>query len=189
MVYEPELYYLQDEKDFPFRDALRLTATTVSRWCSHYHAELLAPEPKDIVPKGKSGPLPTDPQEKEAFVAELVSWILENSLMDSLFRLLLDDEPVLKSGGGAKFAYYDDTCSWSLDLTESEFAELQSAWQGHSLPQDLFYPQGKSVCVPYPGTGLMARLFRATGGQRCYTPKRWERAQLAESEGLASPSD
>ena len=189
MIYEPELYYLQDQKDFPFRDAVLVTATTVARWCSHYSAELLAPEPKNIVPKSKSGPLPTDPQEVEAFVAELVGWIFENSLMDSLFRLLLDDKPVTRSGGVEKFAHYDDMCCWFLNLAESEFVELQAAWQGHGLPQDLFYPQGKSVCIPNPGTGLGARLLRALGVQQCYTPKRWEKAQSAESAGPATPSD
>ena len=174
MFYCPELYYLVDGSDFPFRNAVRVTATTISRWSSHYRAELLAPESKNTAPTCKSGPLPTDTREKEAFVAELVSWIFESSLLDTLFCLRLDDEPVPKSGGAAKFDHHDDTCCWVLDLSASEFAELQAAWQAHGLPQDLFYPQGEGMCVPVPGTGLKARLLRALGVQRCYTPKQWE---------------
>lgn len=189
MVYCAELYYLQDDRDFSYSDAVLVTATTVSRWCGHYHAELLAPEPRHIVPKSKSGPLPTDPQEKEAFVAELVGWIFENSLVKTPFRLLLDDEPPPQSDRVEKFAHYDDTHAWFLHLAESEFAELQAAWQDHGLPQDLFYPQEEHLCMPVPGTGLKARLLRALGVQQCYTPKQWEKAQLAESEGLANPSD
>jgi hypothetical protein len=174
MFYVAELYYLQNGSDVPFRDAVWVTATTVSRWSSYYRAELLAPESKQISPTSKSGALPTDPQEKKAFVADLVSWIFESSMMDTLFYLRLGDEPVPKSGGVAKFDHHDDTCCWVLDLPESEFAELQAAWQAHGLPQDLFYPQGKGMCVPVPGTGLMARLLRSLGVQRCYSPKQWE---------------
>jgi 3-hydroxyacyl-CoA dehydrogenase len=43
--------------------------------------------------------------------------------------------------------------------------------------------------VRNPGSGLIARLARSLGVQRCYTLKQWEKAQLAESEGQASPSD
>ena len=174
MFYCPELYYLVNGSDFPYRNTVRVTATTISRWSSYYRAELLAPESKDIAPTCKSGPLPTNAREKEAFVAELVSWIFESSLLDTLFYLRLDDKPVPKSGGTAKFDHHDDTCCWVLDLSESEFAELQAAWQRHGLPRDLFYPAGQGVCVPFAGTGWMARLFRALGVQSCYTPKQWE---------------
>jgi len=175
MVYVPELY-LEDVKSFPVQDAVLVTVTTVSRWCSHYRAELIAPKSKQIVPRCKSGALPTNAQEREAFVAELVSWIFDSSLMYTLFYLRLDDEPVPQQGNVTKFDHHDDTDCWALDLTEGEFAELQAAWQAHGLPNDLFYPAEKTLCVPYPGTGLMARLLRAIGAQRCYTPKQWEMA-------------
>jgi hypothetical protein len=174
MVYLAELHYLQDETGFPFRDTVSVTATTVSRWSSYFRAELIAAKSKHIAPRCRDGALPTDTQEKEAFVAELVSWLFENSWTDHLFRLLLDDEPVPQPGQVAKFDHHDDTGSWVLDLAESEFAELQAEWQGHGLPTDLFYPKENALCVPYPGTGLRARLLRLVGVQKCYTPKQWE---------------
>ena len=39
MIYLPELYYLQDQKDFPFQEAVRVTATVISRWSSHFYAK------------------------------------------------------------------------------------------------------------------------------------------------------
>lgn len=174
MVYIPELYYLQDQSDFPFRKAVLMTATTVSHWSSHYCAKLIAPRSKRMAPKSKSGSLPPNTEEREALVAELVSWLFENSLADELFYLVLDDEPVLQSGQVAKFDHHDDTGSWALDLAENEFAELQAAWKERGLPKDLFFPQGNAFCLPYPGAGLKARLLRSMGVKKCYTPRQWE---------------
>jgi hypothetical protein len=188
MVYVPELY-LQDERNLPFQDAVLVTATTVSCWCSHYRAELIVAKSKHVMPTCKSGALPTNTHEKAAFVTELVSWIFENSLIHTLFCLRLDDELVSQQGKVTKFDHHDDTGCWALDLTESEFAELQAAWQGHGLPKDLFYAAEKTLCIPRPGTGLIARLLRALGVQQCYTPRQWERATLAESARLANQPD
>ena len=172
MLYVPERY-LEDVQNFPFQHAVRVTATTVSRWCSHYRAELIAARSEQIAPTRKSGALPTDAEEKEAFIADLVGWIFENSPTYTLFYLRLDDKPVPQQGGVAKFDHHDDTCCWAIDLIESEFAKLQAAWQAHGLPHDLFYPAEKTVCVPFPGRGLKARLLRALGFQKCYTPRQW----------------
>jgi hypothetical protein len=176
-----ELYYLQDQEDFPFREAVRVTATAISRWSSHFHARLIAPLSEEIGVAEQSGPLPRDIQDKETLVAETVDWLLENSINDELFCLLLDDKPAPKPGKVAKFDHHDDTCCWALNLSESEFAELQAIWRANALPEDLFYPEGGGVCTPYPGGGLKARLLRALGVQRCYTPKQWEREMQRES--------
>lgn len=107
-------------------------------------------------------------------VAELVSWLCENSWVQDLFYLLLDDAPVAQSGQVAKFDHHDDTGSWALDLAQNEFAELQAAWKEHSLPKDLFYPEGNAFCLPYPGGGLKAWLLRSAGVKKCYTPRQWD---------------
>ncbi len=174
MVYLAELHYLQEQRDFPFRKAVLVTATTVSRWSSYFYAELIATKSKHIAPTCKSGSLPTKRQAKEAFIAELVNWLIENSLADDLFCLLLDDGPVPQPGKVAKFDHHDTTGSWVLELTESEYAELQAEWKGHGLARDLFYPEGKTLHMPYPGKGLKARLLRSIGVQKYYTPKQWE---------------
>lgn len=174
MFYLPELYYLQDQRDFPLHKAIEVTAATVSRWCGYYETQLIAPISKDIVPTQKRGPLPEAMAERERFVRELVAWIFANSNPPDLFRLLLSDQPRVEKGSVAKFDHPDDTCCWVLNLSESEFGALQDAWQANGLPTDLFYPDGQQICVPYPGKGWKTRLLRALGGQRCYTPKQWE---------------
>lgn len=98
MVYLAELHYLQDQRDFPFRKAVQVTATAVSRGSSYYHAELIATRPGENVATRRGGP----------------------------------------------------------------------------LPEDLFYPEQETRCVPYPGKGLKAKLLRSVGMQKCYTPLQWE---------------
>lgn len=176
MLYLAELYYLQDQRDFPFQKSVLVTATTVAQWCTHFYARVIASR-SHLTLTEKKGLLPTNPQEKEIFVAQLVDWLFENSISDELFCLLLDNEPVSRSGKVAKFDHHDDTCCWVLNLTEDEFAECQAKWLANGLPNDLFYPEHRTLCMPYPGVGLKAKLLRAFGAQKCYTPKQWQREQ------------
>jgi hypothetical protein len=173
MRYLPELFYLQDQTDFPFRKAVLVTATTVSHWCSHYHARVIVAKSKQVTPRSQSGSLPQNIKEREALVAGLVTWLLENSPVETLFYLMLDDEPLGPSDQVGKFDHPDDTGSWALDLSEDEFVELQTVWKEHSLPGDLFYPEGDTVCLPYPGQGLKASILRLIGVQKCFTPRQW----------------
>jgi len=176
MRYLPELYYLQDKRDFPFQKSVLVTATTVAQWCTHFHARIIAPK-NHILPIEKEGLLPTAPQEKETFVAQLVDWLFENSISDELFCLLLDDKPVPRSGEEAKFDHHDDTCCWVLNLTEEEFTECQAKWWANGLPKDLFYPEQESLCIPSPGRGLKAKLLRVLGVKKCSTPKQRQKEQ------------
>ncbi len=174
--YLPELYYLQDSKDFPFRQAVMVTAVTIAQWSARFYAKLLVPKSKQGVQE-RSGALPKGMQERESFVVGLVEWLFESSAIDELFCLLLDSEPIPNPTKVAKFDHHDDTCCWVLNLTEEEFAQLQSSWVDHGLPEDLFYPEHLGLCMPRPGTSLKARLFRLLGVQKCYTPKQWENAR------------
>lgn len=183
MIYLPELFYLQDEKDFPFQKAVTVTAAAVSRWSSFYHAQLISPAVKQIDPREKSGPLPAGALARETFVRDLVGWLFEYSMVEGLFCLFLDDEIVPKTGSAAKFDHHDDTCCWVLNLTEKEFVELQSVWRANGLPDDLFYPQQEQICVPYPGTGIKARLLRLLKAQMCTTPRRWEHEAVRRNGG------
>lgn len=174
MPYLAELYYLQDQKDFPFQKAVRVTAAGVSRWSSFYYAKLIAPKSEQMDGIEKIGHLPVEPQDKENFVAEMVNWLFENSVTEDLFCLFLDDESLPRRGKVAKFDHHDDTCCWALNLSPSEFTELQSIWRANDLPEDLFFPEQDSVSVEYPGTGLKARFLRALGTTKGYTPRQWE---------------
>ncbi|MGB9739286.1 MAG: hypothetical protein C0184_07800 [Chloroflexus aggregans] len=159
MRYLAELYYFQDQREFPFQKSVIVTATTVARWCSHFYAGIIVPWNCNI-PLEKKGLLPTPFRSKEIFVTELVNWLFENSMSEELFCLLLDDKPVSPLGEIARFDHRDDTCCWLLDLTDDEFAECQVQWQVNGLPRDLFYPEHQTVCIPYPGRGLKAKLLR-----------------------------
>lgn len=175
MIYHLELYYLQDQEDFPTRKAILSTAVEVAQWCSHYHAHLITPRSKEVDPIRRRGHLPADSAEKNAFVHELVDWIFDNSELDEVFYLLLDDKPILQVGESAKFGHHGDTSNWMLDLTESEFGHLQVVWKENGLPADLFYSHDSGFNVPYPGSGLTARLLRLIGVRKFYTPKQWEK--------------
>lgn len=174
MDYLAELYYLQDQAAFPYRKAVLITATTVGRWSRYYYAELIAPTSVHTDPKRKTGPLPVNPQANELFVTQLLTWLFEDSASRELFRLRMSAEPVAEAGGEAQFDHHDNPASWVLRLTASQFAQLQAAWEAHRLPTDLFYPEGQTICIPYPGEGVKARLLRLLRVQKCYTPKRWE---------------
>ncbi|MEJ2352803.1 MAG: hypothetical protein P8Y03_23705 [Anaerolineales bacterium] len=175
MVYYLELYYLQEQKDFPTGKAILLTAVEVARWCSYYHAHLISPISNKITPIRRRGRLPADLAGKNAFIHELVDWIFDNSAIDEVFYLLLDDKPISQVGEPAKFAHHGDTSNWMLDLTESEFSRLQAVWKENGLPADLFYSHDSGLSVPYPGSGLTARLLRLIGVRKSYTPKQWEK--------------
>jgi len=183
-LYSAELFYFWDTPDFPFRRAVEVTATTVARWSTHYYVAVVVPRADYRGPRKKSGALPPDDEaSRAAFVAGLLRWLFaaSDAEAEDLFTLILHTRPVTSTAvdDAARFAHYDDTCCWTLSLTPDEFARLQDAWRAHGLPEDLFYPADAETCVPYPGTSWWARLLRRLGGQKCFTPKQWERERAA----------
>lgn len=174
MIYTAELFYWQDRQSFPFQKAFLVTARTVAQWCTHYHAKLLAPARNYQGAIEKRGILPNESTEKTSFVTDLVQWIFANSEIDELFYLLLDNQPVQQANRVAKFDHHDDTCCWVLNLTEIEYAILQHSWSENGLPINLFYPQQETLCLPYPGNSLKAKVLRLLGVQKCYTPMQWQ---------------
>ncbi len=183
MHYLPELYYLQDQKDFPFRKAVRVTATAISHWSHYFYAEVIAPVSEHVNPTKCSGSLPDGKREREAFITELIDWLFENSIADDLFALFLSDSPTPNREGIAKFDHHDDTCCWVLNLTEQEFATLQAVWKENGLPEDLFYPAHAMRSVPLPGNSIASRLLRKLGMRKYYTPRQWEALQSGAEMG------
>ena len=174
MHYLPELYYLQDQKDFPLQKAVQVTAAAVGLWCDFFYAKIIMPKSKLLPSVDKQGQLPKYAGDREIFIVDLVNWLFENSLATGLFTLFLDDEPTPKRDKVAKFDHHDDTCCWVLNLTETEFSQLQSVWRENDLPEDLFYPEQAGLCIPYPGSGFKAKLWRALGVLKTYTPKQYQ---------------
>lgn len=114
---------------------------------------------------------------KKAFIADLVHELYSDSVI-SIFTLFLDSAPIPeKRTITYKFDHTDDTCCWPLDLTVAEFFELQNAWKENGLPEDLFYPEEKTIQFLNP-PGLSQRflhLLGFTGGNYAtYTPKQWK---------------
>jgi len=158
MIYHPELYYLQDSPDFPLDKAFLVTAKTVSAWSKDYFAGLVAPK-KGTKDKSRSGDLPKDKNEREELIEDLYGWIKENSDVPDLFAMFLYGDPRRSRPDECeKFDHHDTTSCWALNLTDTEFASLQKAWQENDLPNDIFFPRDKSI----------------QKGIRYYTPKDWE---------------
>jgi hypothetical protein len=178
MGYFVESYYIS-KKDFPTLYAIKVTAKTIARFSPYFYAEPLSPAPGQIIRK-RFGLLPSDLSERETFVCDLVEWLFENSDIDFYFTLLLDNKPPFEYLS-PKFGYYDVLDVWNLNLSEAEFAQLQSSLVEHNLPADLFYPEHLGVCVKLPKTGLLNRLL--PGWHRCYTPKEWEEEQKKLGKG------
>ncbi|MEI6221467.1 MAG: hypothetical protein WCP97_01755 [bacterium] len=173
MRYLPELYYFQDKAAFPFRKAVQVTASAVTEFCSHYSLEVLAPkENGDWI---RIGELPKDSGNKKEFIVTQLEWIFQNSFTEELFRLYLDDKPI-ETNESLKFGHHDDTCCWELSLSDDEFKTLQSVWEKHALPTDLFYPEHLGVCVEKKPKIFLGKVFWKLGlrFQRCYSPKQWE---------------
>ena len=131
MLYTINQRYFTDAEDTFFRKAVLVTAVGVGEFCLHH----------------TNGPLPEGYRQKEVFIEAMVKKIfsdLEASESEE-FELLLDLQPLAtihRQGLIPKFAHYDDTYSWVLNVTEGEFKKLQHAWRAAGLPLDLF----KSFC-------------------------------------------
>ncbi len=165
MRYEAELAYWQDQADFPFWDALRVTVRTVAPWCRFYRAELLAPTRDAPAERRRHGLLPADPAARAAFVDDLVGW-LQHYDEARVFRLQLNSTPF--EAAPALFDRPDDDCCWTLTLTEAQFRALQAAWASAGLPTDLFYPEGVEVVVEHRRGGCLGFTWEFV---RAFTPR------------------
>ena len=174
MIYLPELYYLYNTK-FPFKKAVKVTAKSVGKYCSGYKARLISND-KSVKETLKEGKLPKSPKEKEIFIEKLVDWIFKNSWVKDLFALFLYKDYPPNKKGIAKFDHHDDTCCWSLYLEKKEFSELKKSWKKNNLPEDIFYPESKQICISQKDGIVWKSLKKIgfTGGSyKCYTPKQW----------------
>jgi hypothetical protein len=170
MIYLADTFYWHDP-NFPAMEALRVTATTVGKWCRYYDARLLAPRKCDSAEVNRWGRLPDAPGDRVAFIGSLLEW-LERCSVVWTFRLVMDDSPIEKETlEDPTFALYDELGALELNLTREEFADLQAAWRAAGLPDDLLAPAGEFFCIPWPGEGLFARLLRVLGVQKCYSPR------------------
>ncbi len=133
MIYSPQAKYFA-HSDFDFDKALKTTASFLALECNYYRAQLLTPK-RGTVDTKKEGEMP--PTRKGEFISQLVDWKTMYSRDVKVFAIFLDEAEI--SGEKIpKFAYFKDISSWFLNLSESEFAELQKQLQENGLPNDLF---------------------------------------------------
>ncbi len=180
--YLPELYYFFDLNEFSqknFRKSVLIVAKTIAQWSDYYSAKLLSPI-KGVKVLKKKGKLPINKKEKVIFVENLVNWIFDNSEVEGLFLLFLDDSKVIANRSAKqnhpKFNHYDDTCCWVLNLTEKEFQKFRSSLKKSKLPEDLFYESSRTRCISNKPKTMAGRFFHSLGLQsrKCYTPKQLE---------------
>jgi len=159
-----------------------VTAKEIAKYCTYYKAKLIVPQ-KGVKEKERQGLLPVE--EKDKFIEELIGWIFSKSFDLGLFTLILDNLEIGKEKERiAKFAHYDDTCCWVLNLTENEFIKLQNVWKENGLPEDLFYLEDKAIKVVIPDGFIgkfLARLGFTGETSKIYSPKRWEEKKQKES--------
>ncbi|MDO8561250.1 MAG: hypothetical protein Q7S05_00280 [bacterium] len=185
-LYLPELYYFFDQKEFSTERtrAILVTAKKVSEWSTYYRAKLITPV-KGLKDTERQGKLPLQSEEKHQFIDDLIKWIISNSVfpMNNLFTLFLDDSEIQRKYKHTKFAHPDDTCCWTMTLTEQQFQGLKTTWKDNRLPEDLFYKEGKEIRIVKP-LGLIARFFGRLGftfeNSKSYSPKQWEKKQQKE---------
>jgi len=162
MIYLFDTYY---SKKIDFVNAIKVSSAFASKFCSFYEAEVIFYEKNFKGLKERRGKLPTT--NKEEFVTELIEWILNSSLNDELFKLLMYSD-ANSPKETCIFDHHDDTCCWALNLTEDQFEGLQRELETNDLPIDLFYESSKSICIKEKGIkGLL-------GFKKSYTPKEYE---------------
>jgi len=174
MIYLAEDYYFKNNKNFPSKKAILITAWEVSLECQYYEAIILAPK-RGIKEKVRQGLLPKSSDEKKEFIQQLLNWIWDNSVVNT-YRLVLSNEKEKNKIVNQKYGQYDGTdCCWMLDLSKKEFFELQKTWKNNALPQDIFYPEDKEVVtIPeyYKKWSTLRRIL--LGGTYSFSPKKWE---------------
>lgn len=162
MIYNFEVYY---SNKINLIKAVKIVASYVANFCKFYEAEIIIPKKGFHGPKKKLGKIPLE--DKEKFINNIVNWLVNNSEINELFKLLLYNNP--KSTHKPRlFDHHDDTCCWVLSLTNDQFFGLQKVLKLNGLPEDLFYESKKLVCIKDKG------LIGFLGFQRCYTPKEYE---------------
>ncbi|MBW2963964.1 hypothetical protein KY363_00755 [Candidatus Woesearchaeota archaeon] len=150
--------------------AVDVTACFLAKSCSSYKATIIAPK-KGILSNKRDGRLPDSLPKKKKTIMCLLAWIRESSEHPYLFSL----ELYTKTGKCA-FAFYDSGDVWQLDIDDSDFRKLQKELLHNKLPEDLFYPEHKTVRILKEG--IFTKLLRALGFQveacSIYSPKEWE---------------
>lgn len=171
--YLPEDFYYFGKVSVPLELAARVTARHLARWADRFEVYPLG-QPRDC----RAGPLPADPDARQAIIDELFDWLaaLRVEIYVAVANLYLGDVRLL---------HQPDGVPGTLALTPDEFADLQRAWEHHGLPRDLYYPadQQRTAIEPVEIHGGLVRLAVR------YTPLRWLHRDHAAMETMQVPSD
>jgi hypothetical protein len=178
MRYLPELYYLQDHKDeeVDYRKALDVTVRFCADVSKYFYAELISPLESYSGPEIRKGMLPEGDAALTIYVQQLVTWLIDNSQSNEHFCLMLSDKEIARNDGVQHiFDRHDDTCCWNLLLTPQQFELLQTEWESHHLPRELFYPEDQSKMMEMSDSApFKYKLAGKVGLQKVFTPLQWQ---------------
>ena len=119
--------------------AAHVTARCLARWADHYSAT-----PTDRRDPRRAGPLPEDPEAREAFVDALFQWF------DEVHPEGFAAEMSLRAGDRWVLGAHDGFPG-PIHVRPDEFAILQHRLAGADLPRDLYYPILEQRPVIEPG--------------------------------------
>jgi hypothetical protein len=86
----------------------------------------------------RAGFLPLEQEERRAYGLDLVTWLKQSSEGCEFFLILCTDCTDQVESQKIKFRFGHEAAQWFLELTESEFQNLQVALRNNSLPETLF---------------------------------------------------
>jgi hypothetical protein len=172
-IYRPEYYYFSNGDKERFKVAVKATEVYAARWADSYVASNM----RDPSTR-KEGVLLGGPSDRQQVIRDVLDWLegQTNSIHEqalSLFR------------GGDFLLDQHDEVPGDLNLSSSEFEQLQDEWNRLGLPRDLYYPieEQKLVIEPAEAYGTVIR------SQRAYTPLQWLHRNETSTKELRVPDE
>lgn len=139
MIFSIQKKYFEEDYRGTLVRVLPIVINQVGVSCRHYRIGAYIPDPTIKLPSTWRA-LPSELQKKRDILEQMALFILSSSRPEE-FLLFLDPEPIshfFPQTRPYKFDHHDDIDSWVLNLSESEYRELQKTLTEHELPEDLF---------------------------------------------------
>lgn len=137
------------EHELLFWPAFEVAVTTVGQFCCYYYADPAGGAPRRIAAREiRSRGLSHRVSARKKELREIGEWLRSVVRTRECFTLVMDDEDTIKAhqkpivkGERPRpliFSHPDDTCCWTLSLTDDQYDALRVALREHGLPEDLF---------------------------------------------------
>lgn len=170
--YLPEPTYFAGEDGVSLNLFLGETFRCLAQWATRYDAHVLSGSGK------RSGPLPDEPNARNALIEQLVTWLLSIAPNPSLAVLNLTCHH-------STIWDQHDGIPGPLWLTQEQFADLQGVWENAGLPNDLYYPMYLQHIV----VEASEQLGSVIRSRRVYSPRQWLLRGARGAESLEIPDE